>query len=84
MMAVACEQVPEDVKKFLCSNCNFLLRDAVQQMSCGHWLCECCAKELSLSERPQCPLQDCLELWNTEEQPAVSLEKNGFVLIPLF
>ena len=76
-MAVRLDQLLEnnrkDIHKYLCPKCDYVLRDAVQQMSCGHWLCKCCAEELSLSESPQCPLQDCKELWNIEEQPTVRI-----------
>lgn len=61
----------KEFEKYLCPNCNYLLRDPVQQMCCGHWLCECCAKELAEKISPRCPREDCEGLWNNEEQPPV-------------
>ena len=74
-MAIRWEQIFEnnrkDLEKFQCPRCDYLLRDPVQQMSCGHWLCECCAKELDEAVSPRCPRLECQEPWNKDEEPAV-------------
>ena len=38
------------LERYACSYCKFLVRNAVQP-SCGHWMCEECAKELFNSDR---------------------------------
>ena len=74
-MEIRLEQLSEnnrnDLEKYQCPRCDHLLRDPVQQMCCGHWLCECCAKELAEAVSPCCPRIDCMEPWNKKEEPAV-------------
>ena len=72
-----------ELRNYVCPRCDLLLRDAVQQMCCGHWMCECCAKELSRERLPRCPLKDCQELWsddgNTPGNTPVSVSARPFV-----
>ena len=35
----------EQLEKYQCPKCQYILRDAVQT-SCGHWLCQGCAEEI--------------------------------------
>ena len=35
----------EELEKYQCPKCQYILRDAVQT-SCGHWLCQGCAEEM--------------------------------------
>lgn len=60
---------------YVCPTCYDLLREAVQQMCCGHRLCECCAEELSKEVTPQCTRKDYLQQWKsgTTEEPQVIL-----------
>lgn len=75
LMAVQFSQLSEnnrkELEKFVCRHCDYLLRDPVQQMCCGHWLCECCAKELGKKVSPCCPQVECQEPWNMKEEPPV-------------
>ena len=60
------ENNSKDLDKYVCPHCKYLLRDAVQQMCCGHWLCECCALQVSIQRSPRCPQQSCLEPWGEQ------------------
>ena len=35
----------EQLEKYQCPKCHYILRDAVQT-SCGHWLCQGCAEDI--------------------------------------
>ena len=53
------------LKRFQCSLCRKLLREAVQP-TCGHRLCQCCADQIVEKKRPpQCPQDDCDEYFLT-------------------
>ena len=46
---------------YQCHFCGYLLHDTVQ-ISCGHWICLECAKQLFTEQYPSCPHPDCVEL----------------------
>ena len=66
------ESNPTEVQKYVCPRCDYLLRDAVL-MFCGHWICECCAKELFQDSSPRCPREDCQKLWTDDGEVPVSV-----------
>ena len=61
----------DNIQRYNCSRCKHLLRDAVQP-SCGHWMCESCAKEhfesSSNCSPPKCPV--CSEMLTSEDGAA--------------
>ena len=53
------------LKRFECTLCRHLLREAVQP-TCGHRLCRCCADQIVEKNcPPQCPQDDCGEYFLT-------------------
>ena len=59
---------------YICPECNLLLKEPVQLVSCGHRLCKSCADELHAP--PRCPAAECEELCDIEDDGAYVSTQN--------
>ena len=60
--------------RYVCSECQLLLKDPVQLTRCGHRLCISCAEDILAGHAPaQCPRQDCKQDFAQKYGASVSL-----------
>ena len=60
------------VSRYVCPQCQLLLRDPVQP-SCGHRICQSCADDLlDKYDPPKCPVPGCGEDYHCEDGTYVS------------